>query len=88
MPYVWYDTLPDGMEESQVYSTEDYDSVVSERNSIQAAFDAASTENLELKDSLKAEKAKYAKAFLDKSSKKSTKQNSSGRKPVTVDSIF
>ena len=87
MPYVWYDTVPDGMEESQVYSSDDYDSVVAERDSIQAAFDAASNENIELKESLKAEKSKFAKAFLDKSASKKAKKPT-GRKPVTADNLF
>lgn len=94
MPYIYFDELPqdfdlpDGFTPVTAYSEDDYNSVVSERDNLQSAFDKATNDILSLQDNLKAEKAKFAKAFLNSSSSKTDEPKKSMRKVSTVDNIW
>lgn len=75
MPYVFYDELPEGMEEVDVVPRSDYDTILAERdNTIQQRDDALARieeANKEVRDV----KAKYADYVLSASSKPQKKQD-------------
>lgn len=65
MPYVYYDELPDGLEEAQVVSQEHYDAIAEELAASNAQRDEALTQIEEARREARATKAKYAQMILD-----------------------
>ena len=70
MPYVYYDELPDGLEEAQVVSQEHYDALAEELSASNGQRDEALTQIEEARREAREARAKYAQAILDGKPKK------------------
>ncbi len=64
MPYVLVDTLPDGVEEADVVTREEYDAVVAERDSTIQQRDDAMQRIVKAEQEVRDTKARYADAIL------------------------
>lgn len=84
MPYVYYDELPEGTEAADVVSREDYDSVVTERDSYATQRDDALTRIEGAQREVREVKARYADAILGSNQRsQEPKAPDGGRKQET-----
>ena len=93
MPYVFYDVLPDGMEEIEVVPRSDYDAIIAERDSTIEQRDSALARIEEARKEVRDVKAKYADYVLSASSKTQQKQESKTEPvksslPVSASELF
>lgn len=65
MPYVYYDELPEGLEEADVVSQEHYDALAEELAASNNQRDEALKQIEEARRESREAKAKYAQAILD-----------------------
>lgn len=72
MPYVFYEELPDGMDEVDVVPRADYDALVEERDSTIQQRDDALTQIEEARKEVRDVKAKYADTILTANRKSKT----------------
>lgn len=88
MPYVFFDELPDGMEEVDVVTRDEYDGVVCERDGLRdKLFDSAQQLESARKDANDA-KAKYASLVLDMGSGGQNGGGTDDKKGFTTDDLF
>lgn len=92
MPYVYYDELPEGVEEADVVTREDYDTLVAERDSVIEQRDDALTQIQEANKEVREVKAKYADTILS-ANRKSTQKAEPPKKvssslPTSISSLF
>lgn len=64
MPYVYYDELEDGMEAAEVKGVEEYNALEAQRTALQEQYDTLVTERDSLSKELMDAKTKFANAFL------------------------
>lgn len=64
MPYVFMEELGEGMDAADVYSADDYNAIVTERDGLVAERDALIGERDSLTNDLNDAKTKFANAFL------------------------
>ena len=76
MPYVYYEQTPEGADEADVVSREDFEAVASEYEELSRQRDALADSVDILTKDLDREKARYAQLVLDNANK--TKRDSSG----------
>lgn len=98
MPYVYVDEVPDGMEEANVYSEEDYNGVTEQLERAQTENTELATENTELateRDNLAREldaaKTKFANAFLSSpqhAKRVQAQEVKEELRPSTFDTLF
>lgn len=91
MPYVYYDELPDGLEEAQVVSQEHYDAIAEELATSNAQRDEALEQIEEARREARDTKAKYAQMILDgkKQQEPDPKQDPEPKhKAATIASLF
>ena len=91
MPYVYYDELPDGLEEAQVVSQEHYDALAEELSASNGQRDEALTQIEEARREAREARAKYAQAILDGKPKREDEpeQNPDPKtKAATIASLF
>lgn len=93
MPYVFYEELPDGMEEVDVVPRTDYDAIVAERDSTIEQRDNALASIEEARKEVRDVKAKYADYVLSASSKPQQKQEPKSEPvksslPVSASELF
>ncbi len=65
MPYVYYDELPEGLEEASAVSQEHYDALAEELAASNTQRDEALEQIEEARREAREAKAKYAQAILD-----------------------
>lgn len=65
MPYVYYEELPDGLEEAEAVSREDFESVASEYETLSRQRDELAGTVETLTKDLDKERARYAQLVLD-----------------------
>ena len=76
MPYVYYEELPDGLEEAEAVSREDFESVATEYETLSKQRDELAGTVESLTKDLDRERAKYAQLVLDSANR--TKRDSAG----------
>ena len=98
MPYVYYDELPEGAEESEAYSPDDYNALMMERDTAIGRAEEFERQVSELtgeRDSLMGQlddaKRKFADSFLSSPAKMKRTQREEMREeesPSTFDTLF
>ena len=95
MPYIEVEELPEGAVEADVVAREEYDSLAEELGNTSDQRDSLITQVTDLESSLKEEKSKFAKAFLEaRSSAGAPKEPGHPKEPeppkhkTTYDSLF
>lgn len=98
MPYVYYDELPEGMEEAEAYSPDDYNAIAMERDTAIGQVDALNAEIASLtgeRDSLMGElddaKRKFADSFLSspmRAKREQAREMREEERPSTFASLF
>ena len=95
MPYIEVEELPDGAVEADVVSREEYDSLAKELGDASDQRDSLISQVTDLESSLKEEKGKFAKAFIEARSNAGApkKDDAQGepeppRHKTTYDSLF
>lgn len=98
MPYAYYDELPEGVEEAEAYSPDDYDALAMERDTVIGERDALRLDletMTQARDSLAAQlddaKRKFADSFLSSPAKMKAAQGGDLRsedEPKTFDTLF
>ena len=95
MPYIEVEELPEGAVEADVVSREEYDSLAKELGDASDQRDSLITQVTDLESSLKEEKSKFAKAFLDARSSAGApkeseppKESEAPKHKTTYDSLF
>lgn len=90
MPYVFYDELPEGMEEAQVVEQSVFDSIQTSYEEACVARDDAIEKLARTHDELKEYKAKYAKVVLDGAGGSDTGGQEGDSKPTgaTITTLF
>ena len=95
MPYIEVEELPEGAVEADVVSREEYDSLAKELGDASDQRDSLITQVTDLESSLKEEKRKFAKAFLDARSSAGApkeseppKESEAPKHKTTYDSLF
>lgn len=81
MPYIEVETLPEGVEEADVVSRADYDSVIQERDSTIQQRDDALTRIEEAEKEVRETKARYADAILSANQHRQTEQRHEEKHP-------
>lgn len=87
MPYILVETLPDGVEEADVVTREEYESVVAERDSTMQQRDDALQRIVEAEQEVRDTKARYADAILSAGQKPTVpepKRNSVTKPKLTM----
>lgn len=64
MPYIFVDEVPEGADEADVVSREDYDTVAESLRDMEVQRDSAVSKGVELEGELKTVRDAYAKAFI------------------------
>lgn len=67
MPYVYYDELPEGMEESNVVDRAEHETLLESLRTAESMRDAAIQRAEDFESQLHEQKKKYAETFLSKS---------------------
>ena len=93
MPYIYVDELPEGTEEADVVSREDYDSVATQRDEFESQRDDALAQIEEARSQVREAKAKYADMVLSSKPKevdgsKNENVKPTPVKPITSSSLF
>ena len=65
MPYVYYDEIPEGLEEAEAVSRDDFESVAAEYETLSRQRDALAESVDSLTKDLDKERARYAQLVLD-----------------------
>lgn len=81
MPYIFVDELADGQEEAQVYTPDDYNAIVGERDALTAERDS-------LRSELSEAKTRFAGAFLSAPQARQADQPKESYTPKTCSSLF
>lgn len=82
MPYVFYEELPDGVEESDVVSRDDFEAVAESVETLERARDELAGEVVRLRGDLKKSREDYSRLVLDSTQQDS--QNKDVREPITL----
>lgn len=98
MPYAFYDELPEGVEEVEAYSPDDYnalamewDTTIGERDALRLDLEAMTQERDSLAMQLDDAKRKFADSFLSSPAKMKAAQGADLRsedQPKTFDTLF
>lgn len=81
MPYVFFEELPDGAEESDVVSRDDFEAVAESVETLERARDELAGEVVRLRGDLKKSREEYSRLVLDSAQ---GPQNRAVREPVTL----
>lgn len=81
MPYVFFEELPDGAEESDVVSRDDFEAVAESVETLERARDELAGEVVRLRGDLKKSREEYSRLVLDSAQETQTR---AVREPVTL----